>query len=77
MLIFSPLPVADVKVFIDGKALVSKPENVGGPLYVLPWRPEDLSAGKHAIQVSAEVCVLQIMPVVAVLYTGVWACVRV
>ena len=56
MLIFSPSPVTAVTVFIDGKALASKAENIGGPLYVLPWRPEDLSGGKHGILVSAEVC---------------------
>ena len=70
MLVFSPLPVTDVKVFIDGQALVSKPENVGGPLYVLPWRPEDLSDGKHSILVSAEVCCV-LHSMYSVLYAGV------
>ena len=54
ILVFTPGSVTNVEVYIDeihaGKAVHSE-----GPLYVLPWIPEQYKTRVHSIRVVAQV----------------------
>ncbi|XP_041468151.1 transmembrane protein 62-like isoform X1 [Lytechinus variegatus] len=54
MLVFSPSEIRKVKVEVDYKPLgYAEPVN-GGPLYVLPWKPERYTSGLHLIEVTVK-----------------------
>lgn len=57
ILVFSLWPVADVLVSINaGPNQTALPSSGGkGPLYVLPWQPNDYTRGKHSLTVVARV----------------------
>jgi hypothetical protein len=54
VLVFTPSSVKSLRVYINGRPLDGLPVPAGGPLYVLPWQPEELGSGQHLITVSAE-----------------------
>ncbi|XP_068110251.1 transmembrane protein 62 isoform X2 [Hyperolius riggenbachi] len=53
ILVFSPSPIASVRVFIDNTEL-GEAEHSSGPLYVLEWNAEAYKTGLHAIKVEAQ-----------------------
>lgn len=48
LLIFPPSQTLTVDLYID-KVKIGEAQNIKGPLYVLPWRPEQFKSGLHHI----------------------------
>ena len=57
ILVFSKDPIERVTVAIDG-LLLGNARHVKGPLFVLPWKPEDFAHGVHMINVDVKVTIL-------------------
>ena len=56
LLAFSPEPISEVSVSVDGEILLDDAKSVtGGPLYTVPWQPEKYVAGLHTISVYVKV----------------------
>ncbi|XP_071961990.1 transmembrane protein 62-like isoform X2 [Antedon mediterranea] len=53
LLVFSPNKIVSVTVFINEEQ-VGQAEHVEGPLYVLPWKPNNFAEGMHNMKVIAK-----------------------
>ncbi|XP_076463493.1 transmembrane protein 62-like [Babylonia areolata] len=53
ILVFSQREVNSVHVYVDG-AYLGLASQASGPLYTLPWNPEDYSLGLHSLRVTVK-----------------------
>lgn len=57
LLIFPPSHALTVDLYID-KVKIGEAQNVKGPLYVLPWKPEQFKSGLHHITAVIKVQIM-------------------
>lgn len=57
LLIFPPSHTLTVDLYID-KVKIGEAQNVKGPLYVLPWKPEQFKSGLHHITAVVKVQIM-------------------
>ena len=55
LLAFSPEPISEVRVWVNGERLGDPRATSGGPLFTVPWQPEKYAFDLHTIRVSVKV----------------------